>query len=453
MKAVHFIGVSGIGMSAVALISMVSGIRVTGSADEENDRTGDLQKRGMIFHLGHRPENIGSPDAVVRSAAVPETNPEVQEALARTIPVYLYSQYLGMLMAKRLGIAVAGTHGKTSTTAMLAKIVSDAGLDPAVVCGGVMRDFSSNALAGAGRYFIAEACEFNRSFLDLHKRFSIITNIEPDHLDYYRDIQDIRDAFRDFLRKTDGFSIVNGDDPNIRGIITDHDIGGSSVTVGEGEQNRYRVFCDPGSRGNSFEIVEKGKPVLSATLKMPGRFSCFNGAFAAVCALGIGIDAGSITRSLETFGGIERRLELLGEVAGCPVYSDYAHHPTEIRVTVDTVRNIHPSKGVVVVFQPHQYARTKLLFDGFVDSLSTADGVLLTDIYRQRDSEQYVRSVSAKKLFTALQKRDSGSVMFVKEKRDIPNFLHDMGCTDTVIIFMGAGDIDTVARDYVRLFS
>jgi UDP-N-acetylmuramate--alanine ligase len=455
MKTIHFIGISGIGMSAVALIAMEAGIRVTGSADEENDRTADLQRRGISFYLGHRPENIGNPDAVVRSAAVPDTNPEVRAAKTRNIPIYLYSQYLGMLMAERQGIAVAGTHGKTSTTAMLAKILSDAGLEPAVVCGGVMRGFASNALTGSGDYFIAEACEYNRSFLDLQKRFSIVTNIEPDHLDYYRDIQDIRGAFRDFLRKADGkgFSVVNGDDYNVRDIITGPDIGDSCITVGEGAQNRYRVSCVSKNGGYSLGISEKGKPVLSVDLPIPGRFSCLNGAFAAVCSLCMGIDADRISHSLETFRGIERRLELLGHVSGCPVYSDYAHHPTEIRVTIETAREVYPSKEIIVVFQPHQYARTRLLFDGFIDSLLTADGVLLSNIYRQRDSERYVRSVSSKKLFAALQKRDGKPIWYVKEKRDIPCFLDEMGCTDAVIIFMGAGDIDVVARDYVRLFS
>lgn len=457
MKNIHFIGVSGIGVSAVARIAMESGMYISGSAIEENELTAGLQKRGMAFHLGHKPEYLGNPDAVVKSAAVPESNPEVKEARKRGIPVYLYSQYLGMLMSIRQGIAVAGTHGKTTTTAMLARIFSDAGLNPAVVCGGVMSDFSSNALHGGGEYFIAEACEFNRSFLHLKKRYSIVTNIEPDHLDYYRDIDDIKTAFGDFLYSTDsrGFSVINGDDLNVTDILkAEPDAIGRCINVGEAESNEFRISRIRSTNGRySFDLTENRQTLLSIDLSMPGRFNCMNAALASVCSFRIGIDAECICQALKTFKGIERRFELLGQIYGCPVYSDYAHHPTEIRVTIATLRQMYPSKKIITVFQPHQYSRTRLLFDGFVSALNTADGILLTDIYRQRDNEQYAASVSGRDLYTGLKKSRGGSVWFVEEKEDIPGFIKRMQFGDAVLVFMGAGDIDVVARDCVRLFS
>ena len=203
MKNVHFIGVSGIGVSALAQIIIQAGLKVSGSALEENEQTRELVRLGMKYYLGHRSEQVGNPDIVVCSAAVPPDNPEVLDAHQRKIPVYLYSEYLGMLMKQKRGIAVAGTHGKTTTPAIIGTILKRAGFDPTIVCGGVMNDFSSNAASGKGDYFVAEACEYNRSFLSLEKWYSVITNIEPDHLDTYRDIHEIKSAFRDFIETTD----------------------------------------------------------------------------------------------------------------------------------------------------------------------------------------------------------------------------------------------------------
>jgi len=456
MKHVHFIGVSGIGVSAAALITMATGIRVSGTANEENELTAGLKKRGMEFHLGHKPEYLGSPDIVVKSAAVPEDNPEVQEAKRLGIPIYLYSQYLGTLMGKRRGIAVAGTHGKTTTSAMLAKIYSNAGLDPSVVCGGVMSDFASNALYGSGDYFIAEACEFNRSFLHLKKYYSVVTNIEPDHLDYYSDIDDIKTAFSDFIRSTDshGFSVVNGDDKNIVDILNaEPEIESRCIRVGFGKSNEFRISGTLNKNGHySFFLAHPEVSVLVVDLSVPGRFNCLNAALASVCALATGIEAACIKEALETFAGIERRFELLGAGNSRLVYSDYAHHPTEIRVTIATLREMYPSKNIFVIFQPHQYARTRNLFDDFISSLKTADRILLTQIYRQRDSEQYVRSVSGRDLYLGLKKDRRDGVWFIEDKRDIPGFIDRMSVENTVLVFMGAGDIDNIARDYVRLF-
>jgi len=454
MKSVHFVGVSGIGMSAAADITLHLGIGVSGSAIEENEQTRRLINRGMKFYLGHRREQIQTPDAVVVSAAVPDGNMEVLEAKRRGIRLYLYAEYLGMLMAVKKGIAVAGTHGKTTTTAMLAGIFTHAGLDPTAVCGGVMKEAGSNALCGHGDYFIAEACEFHRSFLSLIPWFAVITNIEPEHLDYYSGIDEIKSAFREFLQSTDerGFSVVNGDDRNVREIITTEIATGRNLfTVGYGEENQYKI--EAVHRGGGLYTVhlsEKEKKLLSTDLFVPGSFNCINAALAAVVALNIGISIESIKKALENFIGTERRFDYLGNRDENPVYSDYAHHPTEIRHYISALKETYPSKKIVIIFQPHQYSRTLLFFNEFISVLQNADIVILTEVYRQRDEESSAGSVTGFDLCNKLREYMHERVQWVARRDEIISFLRTHRFKDAVVTFMGAGDIDAVAREYMK---
>ncbi len=452
MKSVHFVGVSGIGVSAVARISIDSGLTVSGSADIENEQTESLKKAGLTFYLGHKAEQIEKPDLVVRSAAVPEQNPEILEAIQKKIPVCLYSEYLAMLMSKKKGIAVAGTHGKTSTTALLATILACAGFEPTVVCGGVMQNFSSNAVYGQGDYFVSEACEYNRSFLDLKKWAGIVTNIEPDHLDYYRDINDIKDAFSEFLKTADheGFSVVNGDDKNVREIL--ERLSGQRIyTVGLTESSRYRIVNIDSNRGiYSFQIEENGKKVMELHLTVPGGYNCMNAALSAVLALKIGVEGSTIERAMRSFKGTRRRMEYLGEVAGKHVYIDYAHHPTEIGLTLGALREMYPSKKIAVVFQPHQYSRTAVLFQDFVKELLRPDAVILMEIYRQRDSDTCIKAVKSIDLYKELRKAGKTNVACAREAEEIIKNLDRLIDKNFVIVFMGAGDVDDTARAYVR---
>jgi len=452
IKNIHFIGVSGIGVSAVAEISVKSGFKVTGSADMKNELTKKLKQIGMEFYQGHRKENIDDPDIVVMSAAVPDDNPEIIEAKKRGIPIYLYSEYLGLLMNNKLGIAIAGTHGKTTTTAITGLILYNAGLDPSVVCGGVMKNFSSNTLSGSGKYFVSEACEYNRSFLDLNKYYSIVTNIEPDHLDYYKNIDDIKSAFFDFLNKikAGGFSVVNGDDKNVMSIISQ--INNKSIyTVGLNEDNDYKIFNIKESRGIfSFDIENENKILLKLKLKIAGLFNCINSSLAAVLSLRLGVENKIIEKTVNQFNGTERRLELLGVIDKNYIYSDYAHHPTEILQTINALRNKYPSKKIMVIFQPHQYSRTFYLFDDFIKSLKEADNLIITDIYRQRDSSEYIEKVNSYNIFEKLESYMNKRITYIKDKNDIINFLNKKRFDNMVIVFMGAGDIDDVVREYVK---
>ncbi len=450
MKHIHFVGVSGIGMSAVAKIAHASGMIISGSADTANEQTEHLLKRGIRFYLGHRAENVSGADMVVRSAAVPEENAEIREAIQRNIPVYLYSQYLGVLMKGKRGIAVSGTHGKTTTTAMIAQIFYNAGLDPTVVCGGVMNAFTSNSLYGEGKYLISEACEYNRSFLDLEKWYSIVTNIETDHLDYYRGLDDIKEAFSKFLVSTDerGFSVVNGDDKNIKEIIKG--INKEVITVGFGNENQFKMYNVKSIQGAySFRIKNKSDKFLTIHLSVPGRFHCMNGALSAILSLKLGIDRGTIEQALNRFSGTKRRIEYLGRMGGNSVYTDYAHHPTEVKSTLDALGEKYPERKICVVFQPHQYSRTAELFGGFIRALLHADYVFITDIYRQRDADSELGKVKSQDLVDALKKESKNiNVKYVENRDKIISLLLDIMDDKLVVVFMGAGDIDDVARHF-----
>jgi UDP-N-acetylmuramate--alanine ligase len=449
LDRIHFVGVSGIGVSAAAKITLETGASVSGSADMENEQTDTLSRGGMRFYLGHRAENVDSADGLVVSAAVPDSNPEILEAKRKGIPLYRYSEFVGMLMGQKRGIAVAGTHGKTTTTALLATIFARAGLDPTVVCGGVMRGFGTNALCGKGDLFVSEACEYNRSFLDLRKRYALLTNVESDHLDYYGSLDEIKGAFRRFLETVEpgGFSVVNGDDGGVRDVI--NGIAREAVcTVGEEAANQYRVADVSGSAGiYSCSVKEGNETVLALTLSVPGRFNCGNAALASVLALRLGVGRETVEGAVRAFAGTKRRLEHLGRVGESEVYTDYGHHPTEIRSTLRALKEQHPGRPLCLVFQPHQYSRTVELFDDFVASLSEPDLVVLTEIYWQRDSDKYVGTITGEHLFKAVEKK-AENARFVPDKGQISRLLEGLvkGCG--VVVFMGAGDIDDVAREF-----
>ncbi len=454
MQRIHFIGVSGIGVSAVAKLSIASGSVVTGSADTKNDLTASLQKEGMRFFYGHHPRNVQGVGLVVRSAAVPDTNSEVMEARRLGIPVLLYAEYLGMLMEEKAGVAVAGTHGKTTTTAMLGQILSEAGLSPTVVCGGIMNYFSSNAAIGSGKHFVAEACEYNRSFLHLRKKYSIVLNIEPEHLDYYRGINDIKQAFADFMESTGtgGFCVVNGDSRELQ-EVTKRSSAVSINTVGYGNKNTYRIQDRMGEGGKYFFQIESGSmTILRAKLPVPGRFNCVNAASACVCALKLGVSRKAVESAISGYSGTKRRMEPLGRIMGNEVYTDYGHHPTEIRCTIQALKELHLGKRVCVVFQPHQYSRTAKLFDDFVSALGEANCIVITDIYRQRDGRSYVSSVKSDDLYEALVGTyGKKPIELEKDRTRIPALLKNLKDKMEVIVFMGAGDIDAVARSYANV--
>jgi len=390
----------------------------------------------------------------VHSAAVSDDNAEVRETRRRGIPLYFYADYLATLMARKKSAAIAGTHGKTTTTAMIGVILDRAELSPTIVCGGVMGDFDSNAVSGSGDYLVAEACEYNRSFLSLPKRYAVVGNIEADHLDTYADIDDIKVSFSEFLRRIEegGFAVINGDDDN----VTDAAAASKSetrrtFTVGKGPKNYYRLADIEEKEGLFACTVFRGKEKAAQLAPpLPGEYNVRNAALAAVLCLELGVGRKTVEDAIAGFKGIGRRLEMLGLMQGVPVYSDYAHHPTEIRSAIKALRKLHPQRRLTVVFQPHQYSRTAYLFDEFVEALSVVDKLVLTDVYRQRDTDRFVRSVSGRNLYEAIEKKGMCESHFIENKEEIIPLLEKHRRKDDAVVFMGAGDIDAVARRYMK---
>jgi UDP-N-acetylmuramate--alanine ligase len=343
---------------------------------------------------------------------------------------------------------------------MFAAVAHRAGLDPTVVCGCVMKQFDSNAVCGNGELFIAEACEYKRSFLDLPKRYAVILNVEPEHLDYYTDLDEIRRAFGRYLQSTagGGFTCVNGDDPNVQAIISeiraDDPLKADDriITIGYLEHNRYRIHAERGEGARYvMRLTEKGRELIRVCLSVPGRYNCMNAAMPAIWALKQGIQPSVIIDALGSFQGTRRRLELLGEQGGVAVYSDYAHHPTEIAGTLATLREMHSGKDVTLVFQPHQHSRTRHFFRDFVNVLAGADRLILTGVYRQRDTEKDLLSVGSGDLYRELKRKMGDRVELVERKEEITGHLFTSPAAPGVLVFMGAGDIDSIARDVASI--
>lgn len=422
-KRVHFIGIGGIGMSGLARLFKHEGAIVSGSDAHETDLTKALQSEGITITYKQNADNISSTgsdpglDLVVYTEAMPKDNSELMAAHERGIRTINYFEALGEVANEYYLIAVAGTHGKTTTTAMLTDIFEEASYDPTVIVGSLRSKTGKNYRAGKSKYFIAEACEYRRDFLSLKPEVLVITNLEHEHVDYYQDLSDVQAAFRELATRVpeDGFIVCDTADVNIKPVLE-----GVVATVID-----YRQFIDP-------EIK----------LHLPGIHNRLNAAAASAAATTIGVEKRFITEALENFAGTWRRFEYKGEVHGAKVYDDYSHHPTEIQAAIAGARELYPCKKIVVVFQPHTYSRTHDLFTDFVVALGKADEVLLVPIYAAREENE--SGVSSEQLAEAITTAGDNAHFFhtlpavaqhVKESVDS----HD------VVIVMGAGDVTTVA--------
>jgi UDP-N-acetylmuramate--alanine ligase len=449
-NCVYFIGIGGIGMSAVARILLNDGYVVAGSDIQPSSLTSTLEKMGARINTRQDGSFMTSDtDMVVISAAISEDNPDLKTARKMGIKVVKYSQILGSLMKEKRGIAISGTHGKTTTSAMISSVLKTAGLDPTFVIGGEVPDIGGNAHLGKGDLFVAEACEYDRSFLNLVPQVGVITNIEEDHLDYYENIEKIINAFGDFasLVSKEGLLVVNNHDKNIflamqranckvetYSLDSTSDWCGKVLSLGNGT-NRFSIF-----RKNTF--------FDDFTLKIPGSHNILNAlAATAVCTF-IGVDKNSIKSALSSFRGANRRFQIIGVKNNITVIDDYAHHPTEIRVTLRAARELYPEKKIWCVFQPHQYSRTRHLLRGFARSFQNADKVIFADIYSARDNDYEKTTMNSSRLFE--ETRNAGvDVQYIPQLRDIVNALSLGVKPDDVIITMGAGDVWKVAYDLV----
>ena len=453
---VHLIGVGGSGMCALAAMlldqeAVVSGSDMAGSSVVER-----LAGRGAAISVGQRAENIPDQcDLVVHSAAIHKQNPELLAARQRGVAVIKYSRMLGRLMARKVGIAISGTHGKSTTTAMVAYALRAEGADPSYVIGATVDQLGGPSAAGAGRHFVAEACEFDRSFLDLEPTCAAILNIDEDHLDCYADLEAIIEAFRSFASRVrpDGMIIANGEDRNVSAAL----VTGSAPTAacevetfGLSRQCRWRGRVLARPRGCvRMDVLFDGHEYCRVAFSLPGLHNAYNGLAAAAVCHHAGLASESIGRRLGEFAGARRRMQFRGEVGGVTVVDDYAHHPTEIQASLKAVRDYYQPKRLLCVFQPHQHSRTRFLLKDFARCFDGATEVILPDIYFVRDSEREKDHISSEDLVSQIRFH-GGSARYIETFDEIVGFLQAELRAGDVVVTMGAGNIWEVADEIVR---
>ena len=402
LQRIHFVGIGGIGMSGIAEVLLNLGYKVSGSDLRESQVTQRLASLGAIIFIGHRAENITGSEAVVTSSAVTRENAEVQAARAQHIPVIPRAEMLAELMRLKYGIAIAGMHGKTTTTSMVAAVLAAGGLDPTVVVGGRVDAMGSNARLGKSQYLVAEADESDRSFLKLSPILSIVTNIDREHMDCYRDMDDVEQAFVDFMNRVPfyGAVIACSDDERVRKLIPLLERRVVTYGVSEGGDFQARMLathCKPGDDGprNRFEVMNCNKKIGEFELHVPGQHNVLNATAAIAAGIGLDVATEKIAEALKQFRGVDRRFQLKGKVDGISVVDDYGHHPTEIRATLAAARQCGFDK-IHVIFQPHRYTRTRDLADEFATAFQFADTVQVLDIYAA--SEEPIAGVNAQTL-------------------------------------------------------
>jgi UDP-N-acetylmuramate--alanine ligase len=449
VRKLHFIGIGGIGMSGIAELFHNLGYPVSGSDLVESDVTRHLTSLGIPVYLGHNAGNVHDAEVVVYSAAVPPTNPEIDTARERRLPIIPRAEMLNELTRLKTSIAVSGTHGKTTTTSMLAEIFAEAGLDPTCVIGGKLSSIDSNAKLGNGEYIIFEACEAFGSFRYFFPTALILLNIDSDHLEYYESMDGLRNAFLDFINRVPfyGLAVVNNDDENVRKIL---DRATKRVaTYGMDTESCY-MAKDVQFQGwaSSFDLYHHGKKCGRVELPLPGRHNISNALAAIAIANAYGVAFSAIQQALARFVNADRRFQIKGEKGGITVIDDYAHHPSEIEATLRGVK-LSSDQRVVAVFQPHLYSRTLALYSEFAKALAFADEVILTPIYPAR--EKPIPGVSSQLIADSLCKAQYASYTVVPDTKNLYDALARAVRSGDLVIFMGAGDVWQYAEEYLAL--
>ena len=452
VKNIHFIGIGGSGMSGIAEVLVNLGFKVTGSDLASNSVTARLQAAGATVYQGHQKENLTDADVVVVSSAVNEANPEVKEARARNIPVVPRALMLAELMRFRQGVAVAGTHGKTTTTSLIASILAEAGMDPTYVIGGKLESANANAKLGTGEYIVAEADESDASFLHLTPVMAVVTNIDADHMDTYEHSFDkLKTAFVDFVQQLPfwGMAVVCVDDANIREILPR--ITKPVMTYGFSPEARVRainVVADHGQMHFTVQRVNGVTTEFDVTLNLPGKHYVLNALAAIAIASEVNVPDAAMIKALKEFKGVGRRFERYGEIkapAGgtFTLIDDYGHHPVEMQAVIAAARGAFPDRRLVLAFQPHRFTRTRDCFEDFVKVLSSADAVLLTEVYSA--GEAPIVAADGRALVRAVRVAGKVEPLFVETTAELPQAIVNTVQADDVVIVMGAGSIGQVA--------
>jgi UDP-N-acetylmuramate--alanine ligase len=449
---IHFVGIGGIGMSGIAEVLANLGFRVTGSDQKKSEVTAHLEELKVEVTEGHDAANVGDAHVVVRSTAVRDDNPEVVEARRRMIPLIPRAEMLAELMRmKPYTVAVAGSHGKTTTTSMVATVLGIAGLDPTFVIGGIVRSYRANARLGKSELMVVEADESDRSFLMLTPMIAVVTNIDREHMDYYHDMEDVRRCFTDFVNKVPfyGAAILCLDDPHVQAVIPK--VERRRITYGLSAQadiSAHEIHFDQ-SFGSSFAVLSGVEVLGKVTLRVPGKHNVYNSLAAIAVGLELDVPFDTIAHALSEFSGADRRFQFKGEEKGVTVIDDYGHHPTEIKATLSAARIGAPNRRIVVLFQPHRYTRTNDLMDEFASAFNNADVLFVTDIYAA--SETPIDGINAEVLTGRIKSYGHKNAEYVGALEGAPEILREHVREGDLVITLGAGSVHRAGDQLLTL--
>ena len=454
IKHIHFIGVGGAGMCGIAEVLKNQGYQVSGSDIKASKTTAQLEDNGIQVFIGHSAENIAGANVIVVSTAIDQENPEIKAAIENRIPVVRRAEMLGELMRYRHGIAVAGTHGKTTTTSLVTCMLAEENLDPTYVIGGLLNRTGVNAALGASRYIVAEADESDASFLHLQPMAAIVTNIDADHMDTYGGSFDVlKDTFVNFLQKLPfyGLAVVCGDDANIREIMPR--IGRPVLTYGFNEDNDIRaVDVEQDGMRSHFTVLRKDREPLRVTINMPGAHNILNSLAAIGIATDEGVSDAAISRALESFSGVGRRFQVQGEFelgeGTVKLVDDYGHHPKEVEATIKAARSSHPDRRLVMMFQPHRYSRTRDCFDDFVDVLSQVDQLLLLEVYAA--GEKPIVGADSRSLARSLRLRGVEPILIDPVEGNLANAMQTVLQANDLLLTQGAGNVGAISIELAQ---
>ena len=446
---IHFVGIGGIGMSGIAELLLNLGYSVSGSDLKPTDLTERLQRQGGKVFTGHRPEQVGSADVVVVSSAVSADNPEVVAAQQASIPVIPRAEMLAELMRLKYSIAVAGAHGKTTTTSIIAAVLDRGGLDPTVVIGGKLKSIGTNARLGAGDFIVAEADESDGSFLKMSPAIAVVTNIDREHLDFYRDLKDIQNAFLQFIDRIPfyGLAVLCLDNEPIQGLIPK--IQKRHTTYGLSSQADLQARnIDCQGLASCFQVHRFDRHLGDIRLNLPGVHNMYNALASIAVGLELDIPFATIKEALETLEGVQRRLEIKGVINDITVVDDYGHHPTEIKTTLQAAKTVWPDKRLVVVFQPHRFTRTRALFDEFTRCFYQSDLLLVLPIYSA--GEPPIEGVSGQAVCEGIRNHGHKQVICIDSMQQVQQTLRDLLTPGDILLTLGAGDVWTVGETLLQ---
>lgn len=447
---IHFVGIGGIGMSGIAEVLLNLGYPVTGSDLRSSETTRRLEGLGAAIHEGHSAAHVGNADVVVISSAVKRDNPEVVEARRRAVPVIPRAEMLAELMRLKYGIAVAGSHGKTTTTSMIAHLLAAGGLDPTAVVGGKLNNFGSNAKLGKGEYMVVEADESDGSFLAFSPAIAVITNIDPEHLDHYGNFETLKRAFLEFANDVPfyGLSVMCLDHPVVQAMLPF--LERRHVTYGLSSQADYRADAiEAEALATSFTVLRRGEPLGRFRLQMPGHHNVQNALAAIAVADDVGIGVEKMQAAFESFTGVQRRFTVKGEKNGITVVDDYGHHPAEVRATLHGARQAFPRRRIVAAFQPHRYTRTRDLLDDFATSFNEADLLFVSEVYAA--GEEPIPGLGGERLAEAVRACGHRDVSFVADRKELAKALAERLKAGDLVITLGAGDISQTPAELLAL--